>query len=273
MRKRSSPPTATGADDAAEGEDRQFIQVLARAADILRAFTAEDTVLGNQELAERTGLPKATVSRLTHTLTRLGQLSYLPRFAKYQLGLGLVPLGQLALANLSIRQAAAPLMRHLAEETDTSVSLGRRDGLSMLYIEHFSPRTAVALQLGIGSQVPLGLTAMGRAHYAVAPPVEQAQLAVRLAAADPGRWPEVERGLRDAAEMHAALGFTISVGDWNRTVHAAGAAFALPNGGGIVAMNCGAPAFMLSREKILQEIGPRLAVVMRRMEALAGPRH
>lgn len=273
MRKRQSSDAGlnTGTEDGEE--DRQFIQVVARAMDILRAFTAEDSVLGNQELAERTGLPKATVSRLTYTLTKLGHLSYLPRFAKYQLGLGLVPLGQLALGNLAIRQAAGPLMRHLAEETNASVSLGSRDGLSMLYIEHYSPRTAVALQLGIGSRVPLALTAMGRAHYAVATDAERAVLDARLADADPERWPTVRQGLREAQDMHAALGFTTSVGDWNRTVHAAGAAFALPSGSGIVAVNCGAPAFMLSRERILQEIGPRLAAVTQRIETLAGLRH
>jgi DNA-binding IclR family transcriptional regulator len=270
MRKRqpSAAPSPPGG-----AEDRQFIQAVARAMEILRAFTAEDGVLGNQELAERTRLPKATVSRLTYTLTELGHLSYLPRFAKYQLGLGLVPLGQLALANLSIRAVAAPLMRHLAEETDTSVSLGSRDGLSMLYIEHFSPRTAVALQLGIGSRVPLGLTAMGRAHYAVSAPEVRAALEARLAEAEPERWPAIRQGLRDAVEMHAALGFTVSAGDWNRTVHAAGAAFALPHGGGIVALNCGAPAFMLSHARIMAEIGPRLAAVTRRLESLAGMRH
>ncbi|MBC9179926.1 IclR family transcriptional regulator [Pseudoroseomonas ludipueritiae] len=273
MRKRQPSVSSPSAGAGEDAEDRQFIQVVARAMDILRAFTAEDSVLGNQELAERTGLAKATVSRLTYTLTKLGYLSYLPRFAKYQLGLGLVPLGQFALANLAIRQVAAPLMRHLGEETGASVSLGSRDGLSMLYIEHFSPRTAVALQLGIGSRVPLGLTAMGRAYYAVATEAERSMLEAHLAEADPEHWPSVRQGLLEAREMHAALGFTTSVGDWNRTVHAAGAAFALPNGGGIVALNCGAPAFMLSRERILQEIGPRLTAVTRRIEALAGLRH
>ncbi|RKK02230.1 IclR family transcriptional regulator [Pseudoroseomonas wenyumeiae] len=272
MRKRQSAASEPTSGLEEDEEDRQFIQVLARAMDILRAFTAEDSVLGNQELAERTGLPKATVSRLTYTMTKLGQLSYLPRFAKYQLGLGLVPLGQLALDNLAIRQVAAPLMRHLAEETNASVSLGSRDGLSMLYIEHFSPRTAVALQLRIGSRVPLGLTAMGRAYYAVATDAERAALDARFALAEPERWPMIQQGLQEAREMHAALGFTISVGDWNRTVHAAGAAFALSTGG-IVAVNCGAPAFMLSRERILQEIGPRLAAVTQRIETLAGLRH
>jgi DNA-binding IclR family transcriptional regulator len=273
MRKRQSPEPGAPVGPGEGEEDRQFIQVVARAMEILRAFRAEDSVLGNQELAERTGLPKATVSRLTYTLTKLGHLSYLPRFAKYQLGLALVPLGQLALGNLTIRQVAAPLMRHLAEETNASVSLGSRDGLSMLYIEHFSPRTAVALQLGIGSRVPIALTAMGRAHYAVSTETERAALDASLSEAEPEHWPAIQQGLREATEMHAALGFTISVGDWNRTVHAAGAAFALPNGSGTVALNCGAPAFMLSRDRILQEIGPRLTTITRRIEALAGVRH
>jgi DNA-binding IclR family transcriptional regulator len=268
VRKRQSRVTT---DQAEAPQDRQFVAVLARAMDILRAFTPEERMLGNQELAGRTGLPKATVSRLTYTLTRLGCLSYLPRFGKYQLSVGLVPLGQLALANMTIRQLAAPLMHHLGEETDASVSLGTRDGLAMLYIEHFSPRMAVALQLGVGSRVPLGLTAMGRACYAAATAAERAEIDAQLAAADPERWPEIRQGLQQAAEMHAALGFTVSIGEWNRTVHAAGAAFALPNGGGIMAMNCGAPAFMLSGERILQDIGPRLAAVMRRLETLAGP--
>ncbi|MFC3125528.1 IclR family transcriptional regulator [Pseudoroseomonas globiformis] len=266
IRKRRSPDTA---EDETRN-DRQFVAAIARAMDLLRAFTAEHSVLGNQELAERTGLPKATVSRLTHTLMQLGCLSYLPRFAKYQLAIGLVPLGQLALANMTIRHVAAPLMRHLGEETQASVSLGGRDGLCMLYIEHVSPRTAVALQLDIGSRVPLGLTAMGRAYYAVASDMERSELDARLAASDPARWPTIRDGLREAVEMHAALGFTTSIGEWNRTVHAAGAAFALPNGSGVVAMNCGAPAFLVNGDRILQEIGPRLAAVVRRIETLAG---
>ncbi|WP_410315050.1 helix-turn-helix domain-containing protein, partial [Klebsiella pneumoniae] len=45
---------------------------------MLRCFTPRESLLGNQELAKKTGLPKPTVSRLTHTLTRLGYLRHLP---------------------------------------------------------------------------------------------------------------------------------------------------------------------------------------------------
>ncbi|WP_052401734.1 IclR family transcriptional regulator [Muricoccus aerilatus] len=253
------------------GEDRQFVAAIARGFDILHAFRAEDPMLGNQELAERTGLPRATVSRLTHTLTRLGYLTYLPRFAKYQLGLGAVPLGQLALANMSIRRLAAPLMRALSEETQASTSLGKRDGLLMVYVEHVSPRTAVALQLEVGSRLPLALTAMGRAWYARSGEAEREAIDRDLAARQPGEWPAIRDGLREAVAMQEELGFTASLGDWQATVHAAGAAVALP-GGEVVALNCGAPAFMLGRERVMTEIGPRLAAVARRIEAMArGP--
>ena len=263
MRKRAAAP-ATAPED-----DRQFVAAIARGFEILHAFRAEDPILGNQELAERTGLPRATVSRLTHTLTRLGYLAYLPRYGKYQLGLGAVPLGQLALANMGIRRLAAPLMRQLAEETNASVSLGRRDGLFMLYVEHVSPRTAVALQLEIGSRVPIGVTAMGRAHHAAIPAAERLAIEAELAARDPADWPRIRDGLREALAMHDTLGFTISPGDWNPTVHAAGAAVVLP-GGEVMALNCGAPAFMLDRDRLVREIGPRLAAVARRVESLAG---
>src|SRR5215813_1294806 len=68
--------------DTTEGlpsKDRQFVTALARGLDILRAFHAGEGMLGNQEIAHRTGLPKPTVARLTHTLTDLVRHGARPR--------------------------------------------------------------------------------------------------------------------------------------------------------------------------------------------------
>jgi DNA-binding IclR family transcriptional regulator len=248
-------------------EDRQFVTALARGFEILDAFAPQDRMLGNQEMAERTGLPKPTVSRLTYTLTRLGYLTYLPRFAKYRLGFRAVALGQLALASLDVRDIARPEMQRLSEAMQCSVSLGSRDRLSMIFVEHCPPRAAVALQLSIGSRVPLAVTGMGRAYYALAKPEERAEICAKLAARHANRWPEIRRGLREAVDMHTAFGFTASIGDWNPEVHSAGAAFVLPSGA-IMGLNCGAPAFLLSRERVLQEAGPKVAIAARQIEAL-----
>ncbi|SOY66529.1 hypothetical protein CBM2587_B70035 [Cupriavidus taiwanensis] len=62
-RRRIDPVTAM--DPAA---DPRFITALARGLALLRSFRPTDRWLAHQELARRTGLPSATVSRLTFTL-------------------------------------------------------------------------------------------------------------------------------------------------------------------------------------------------------------
>ena len=66
-------------------ENRDVIQVVSRAFDILRCFEGRSVRLGNREIADRCGLPRSTVSRLALTLTRIGQLIYLPQEQKYAL--------------------------------------------------------------------------------------------------------------------------------------------------------------------------------------------
>ena len=65
-------PRKTGKKKA----DPRFNTALARGLDILRSFRQGEAYLGNADLAERTGVPKATVSRLTFTLAELGYLKY-----------------------------------------------------------------------------------------------------------------------------------------------------------------------------------------------------
>ena len=57
---------------------------------ILRAFHVDLKLLGNLEIAEITGLPKSTISRLTYTLTQLGYLRYREEFGKYELAASLL---------------------------------------------------------------------------------------------------------------------------------------------------------------------------------------
>src|SRR4029079_7847158 len=115
--------------------DRKFVVAVARGLEVLRAFTPSEGLLGNQEIAARTGLPKATVSRLTYTLTALGYLSRLDRLEKYQLAPGALAIGYATLANMRIRQIAKPYMSALANLTGASVALGTRDRLNAIYVE------------------------------------------------------------------------------------------------------------------------------------------
>src|SRR5436190_23814474 len=113
--------------------DRKFVVALSRGLDVLRAFHPRDGLLGNQEIAARTNLPKPTVSRLTYTLTKLGYLTQVARFEKYQLAPPAMAIGYYELANVGIRDLAETHMCYLVHEAGADVSLGARDRLSMIY--------------------------------------------------------------------------------------------------------------------------------------------
>jgi DNA-binding IclR family transcriptional regulator len=254
-------------DDSIARNDRKFVVALARGLEVLRAFTPSEGLLGNQEIAARTGLAKATVSRLTYTLTTLGYLSHIDRLEKYQLAPGALAIGYSTLAYMRIRQVAKPHMQALADYSGASVALGTRDRLNVIYIEFCRGKSATMLRLGVGARIPLATTAMGRALLASLHGKEQQRLLRQIARREGVRWatlrPGIERALRDVETR----GFSISMGEWQSDINAVGVPLAPVDGSGIFAFNCGAPAFHFSRSRLENDIGPRLLNTMRNIEA------
>src|ERR1700704_3226219 len=143
--------------------DRHFVTALARGLEVLACYRHGDRMLGNQELSKRCGLAKSTISRLTHTLTKLGYLVYVEDSAKYSLGTATLSLGSAMFARLDIRKLAHPRMQGLAEFSECMVTLGTRDRLSMLYIDVVRGSGAVTLSLDMGSRINIATSAIGRA--------------------------------------------------------------------------------------------------------------
>jgi DNA-binding IclR family transcriptional regulator len=246
--------------------DRKFVTALARGLEVLRAFTPTDGLLGNGEIAERTGLPRPTVTRLTYTLTRLGYLAYIARLEKYQLAPSTLAIGYAALANMRIRQVARPYMQELADYADASVSLGSRDRLNLIYVEHCRAKSAVMLRLDVGSRIPMATTAMGRALIAALPQHERDWLLSRIKREAGNRWPTIRTGITRAIKDFETRGFTMSIGDWQRDVSGVGVPLVPGDGSNIFVFNCGAPAFLLTRDKLEKDLGPRLVNMVRNIQ-------
>lgn len=249
--------------------DRSFVVALSRGLEVLRAFRPNDGLLGNQEIAARTNLPKPTVSRLTYTLTKLGYLTPVPRFEKYQLAPAAMALGYAALANLGVRQLSEPFREQLMRETGGAVAIGARDRLSMIYFGQ-SRNGVVNVQLDVGSRIPIATTAMGRAFIWALPDEERVALLRELREHYGSRWPKMRDGIERSAETVAKYGFAISAGEWQDDVHAVGVALKLNDGTGPYAFNCGAPAFRFTEERLRNDIGPRLVAMVRNIEAALG---
>ena len=249
--------------------DRSFVVALSRGLDVLRAFQPNDGLLGNQEIAARTKLPKPTISRLTYTLTKLGYLTPVPRFEKYQLAPAALALGSSALANLGVRHLSEPNREELMRETGGAVAIGGRDRLSMIYFGQSRGMT-LGVQLDVGSRIPIATTAMGRAYLWALPEDERNTLLRDLREYYGARWAKMRDGIEQAGETMAKHGFAISAGEWHDDIAAVGVALKLNDGTGPYAFNCGAPAFRFTEDRLRNDIGPRLVTMVRNIEAVLG---
>lgn len=250
--------------------DRNFVVALARGLEVLRAFQPNDGLLGNQEIAARTKLPKPTVSRLTYTLTKLGYLTPVPRFEKYQLAPAAMALGYAALANLGVQHLSEPYREEVMRATGGAVAVGGRDRFSMIYFGQSRNGLTLGVQLDVGSRIPIATTAMGRAYIWALPEDERAALLRELRDHYGSRWARMRDGIERSGETVARYGFTMSAGDWQSDVSAVGVALKLNDGTGPYAFNCGAPAFRFTEERLRTDVGPRLVAMVRSIEALLG---
>jgi DNA-binding IclR family transcriptional regulator len=259
-----APPQAAQQSNAKE--DRHFVTALARGLEVLSCFRSGEKLLGNQELAERAKLPKSTVSRLTYTLTKLGYLQYDDEAGKYRLGTASLALGSAMLSKLDIRQHARPYMQELADFSRSTVSLGMRDRLSMIYVENCRSQAALTLRLDVGARIPIALTAMGRAYLAETAASERDEILERVREFDEIKYPSIHEGVMRSVEEYRTIGCCTSFGDWQQDVNAIAVAFRPANGGAILSLNCGGPAFNLSPEFLLNDVRPRLLEIAERLQ-------
>lgn len=270
MKKRTKPANAeAGREPDAPQGDRQFVTALQRGLDILRCYRPTDTALGNQELAERSGLPSSTVSRLTYTLSKLGYLVYVEQTGRYSMGVPVLGLGYACLGGLKAREVAQPHMDALAEHAGNGImiAMGGRDEFSMIYVACARSPGVVSLQLDVGSRISLARSSMGRAYLAAAAPAERQALIDGIEARTPrDRWPRLHEEILRAIEESQTRGFCLNSGEWHADVNSVGVPLPpLQGGGPMLALNCGGPAYLLPRERLENDLGPRLAEMARKI--------
>lgn len=263
------PAGLDGLEQGAARDDRHFVTALARGLDVLACFRHGETFLANHEIAARCGLPRSTVSRLTHTLTRLGYLHFADDAGKYRPGARLIAMSAVALGSLEVHRAARPQMRELADFSGAVVGLAVRDGLSMRYVACTRGRAARALPITVGVRISLVRTAMGRAYVAALTHAERAALFEEMEALAPRAWPDVQHRLTRAVAEHLTRGCCSSFGDWQERVSAVAVGFR--PGGGLppMAVNCGAPIPITTPKFLLDEVRPRLIALARSLEGVA----
>lgn len=177
---------------------------LDRGIELLRAFRPGSTLLGNAELAERTGLSRSTVSRLAQTLVGAGMLQVDARTRAFRLAPAVLSLAHAMRSGSSLLTLAAPLMRAAAEAHRVNVGLAAADRDEMVYLEsiRYSRRPTLRAVVS-GQRVPMELTSLGRAWLASAPDSSRTALLAHFRQVRGRQWktlgPEVAAAIQSVA--------------------------------------------------------------------------
>jgi DNA-binding IclR family transcriptional regulator len=144
---------------------------LERGIAVLRAFRPGTELLGNGDIAERTGLPRASISRLTQTLVEAGFLEHDSGERAYRLAAPVLTLGHAMRSGSSVLRVATPPMAALARRLRINVGLAVRDGDEMVYLEsvRFNPKGGAAGGAGLKRTSPRRPTA-SRKKATASPP-------------------------------------------------------------------------------------------------------
>ncbi len=261
MRPRKAPLTK-------DEPDRDFVVALARGLEILRTFRKEGETLGNKDFAARTGLSKATVSRLTYTLHKAGYLSYNADTARYDLAPPVLSLGFSCLSGMPVRQLAKPYMQELADYSGMPVALAGHDRFSMIYLERCKGSNPITLAIEVGTHIKLATTAVGRAYLAGISADARAEMLEKLEHHEGENWPAIKRGIDDALECHDKYGYCMSLCEWKSDVNAVAVPFIPRDGSPVLAFNCGGSALQLTHDKIKHDIAQRLIGLTRNVMAI-----
>lgn len=245
---------------------------LGRAFAILHCVAAVAPV-GSAEIVLRTRIPKATVSRVIARLVRLNLLRQAPDTGRFTLTPTVLDLSNGYLRSFDLRTVARRHMLELAEFAGLSTHLCVRDGQDMVVIETVRPTSALILsRLGLGGRLDLGTSAAGRAYLSALPEPERAALleGIRMTTGST-RWPTVSQGITRCLEEIAEFGFCEVVSEWHPDISAAGVALISPTEERY-AITCGGLAHLLTRDHLLNRVGPKMVECAEKIAQESGGR-
>jgi DNA-binding IclR family transcriptional regulator len=135
------------------------VGVLDKAMVVLHAVA--ESPLGLQQLQQATGLPRATAHRLASALELHGMLRR-DSGGRFELGLGLVALGNVAEARFPLIDLARPVLSALRDSTGESVQLFVREGAHRRCLLSLESAHGLRWIVPEGSLLPLDVGSSGR---------------------------------------------------------------------------------------------------------------
>jgi IclR family pca regulon transcriptional regulator len=170
-RSPADPADPAGPADSKDELGPEFLQSLARGLAVLTALGARRGGLALSEVAELTGLPRATARRSLITLTHLGYAAAEGR--TFRLLPRVLELGYAPLSTLTLPELAQPHLAQLVEQVHESASMAVLDGSDVRYVARVATVRIMHVDIAVGTRFPAHATSMGRVLLSALPPAER----------------------------------------------------------------------------------------------------
>lgn len=136
------------------------VQSFARGLSVIKSFDGGHPQLTLAQVAERTGLARATARRFLHTLISLGYAD--TDSSEFWLTPRVLELGHSYLSALSLPAIAQPRLEDLSRRINESSSMSVLDGHDIVYVSRVPVRRIMEVSITLGTRFPAYATSMGR---------------------------------------------------------------------------------------------------------------
>lgn len=144
-----------------QSKDRSSIQVIARAASILRVLEKEKSGLNIRQLAEKASLPRSTVQRIVAALAEEQMVISTGANAKVTLGPAIVRMA--SNTNFDFARFVRPHLELLAQQTGETVDLSILSGDQMIFVDQIDADHRLKAVSAVGHGFPAFSSANGKA--------------------------------------------------------------------------------------------------------------
>jgi DNA-binding IclR family transcriptional regulator len=134
-----------------------------RALSMLEVVAARPGGMTNSEISRRLEIPKSSASYILRVLERRGYLWREPGSNRYRLGLELMTLARGVEAGHDVREAALPVLRHLADRCHLTAHLGVIEQGQAVYVEKADVPGLIKVDTWPGRRTDAHSTSIGKA--------------------------------------------------------------------------------------------------------------
>ena len=237
--------------------DRQFVVALARGLEILDCFSPDRPLLTNGELSRMTGLASSSVSRLTHTLVKLGHLDYDADDGAYRLGLRVLSLPPAALAGAHVSELSQHIA-DLASRVGETALIAVYESYGLVVVQSATALADAPDSNRVGRRYPIPRSAMGRAYVACCSTQEQEKILAHLAHGEEREAAALRSEVDYAVSSYRTQGYCTSLGAIRPGNHSMGVTINLQNLGRRAVLCCGGPAHRMPERRLHERIAPLL---------------